>query len=450
MKTLAKGILTTLILTLTTIFVFGQKGVEDGSRFGHGQDSINCIRDLSLYRSNIKNKDYGTITVDSWKQVYTNCPKASKYIYIDGIKMIGKKIKSTTDQTEKNVLIDSMMRIYDKRIENYGQKGYVLADKGVNFIKYSENTTENMQIAYNYLKESIKLQKYKSRAAQLLTFMQASKSLFSVNAIEGGQVVEDYGKISEICDYIISNQKKGWKNINKAKPSIDQIFETSGAATCDDLVPFYTDKYTKTPEDIEFLKKSINMLRATKCLDSDIFFTMIEKLNSLEPNAELAYEIAKVNNQAEKLDAATKYYKQAIELEADNMQKAKYYYDLGDVTRRMGDYPLSRTYALKCLELDPNNGYAYLLIGNIYALSSKNCGENEFEQKAVYWVAVDKFLKAKSVDPELTGEANKYIDAYQARFPRNENIFMYGHKLGGTYTVGCWINEKTTVRASDK
>jgi tetratricopeptide (TPR) repeat protein len=449
MKTLAKGILITFILTLTTIFVFGQKGVEDGTKYGHGQDSIDCIRNLSLYRSNIKHKDYGSITVNSWEQVYNNCPKASKYIYIDGIKMIEKKIKSTKNQTEKNVLIDSMMRIYDKRIANYNQKGYVLADKGVDFIKYSENTTENMQIAYDYLKGSVELEKYKSRAAQLLTFMQTSKSLFSVNAIEGGQVVEDYGKISEICDYIINNQKRGYKNIAKAKPSIDQIFETSGAATCDDLVPFYADKYTKTPEDIEFLKKSIHMLRATKCNEADIFFTMIEKLNTLEATAELAHELAKINSQAEKLEAATKYYKQALELEADNMQKAKYFIELGEVTRRIGNYPLSRTYALNCLKLDPNNGYAYLLIGNLYA-ATKDCGENEFEQKAVYWVSVDKFKKAKAVNPELTEDANRYIEAYEARFPRNENIFMYGHKLGETYTVGCWINEKTTVRASDK
>ena len=47
MKTLAKGILTALLI-LAISSVFGQKGVEDGSRFGHGADSINCIKNLSL------------------------------------------------------------------------------------------------------------------------------------------------------------------------------------------------------------------------------------------------------------------------------------------------------------------------------------------------------------------------------------------------------------------
>ena len=448
MKTLAKGILTTLFLTLTIGFVFGQKGVEDGSRFGHGEDSIRCIRNLSLYREYARQKNYD-LALDFWVIVYTECPKASKYIYIDGNNMIESAIKKEEDPAQKEILLDSMMRIYDKRIKYYGEKGKVLGFKGVDFIKYSENTVENMQIGYDLLKESVQLQKYKSGPAQLLTFMQASKVLFTSNAIEGGHVVADYGMVSEIVDYVIKNGKKekDRKNMEKAKPSIDQIFETSGAASCEDLIPFYAKKFEETPEDAEFLKKSTNLLRSTKCTESKLFFEMAAKLNSLEPTAKLAYELAKLTNKNDKLEDAARYYKQAIELEVEDAQKAKYYLELSDVTRRQENYPQARTYALKSIELDETSGYPYLLIGNIYAAASKSCGEEEFEQKAVYWAAVDKFAKAKSVDPELTDDANRFIEAYKPHFPDNETIFFYGYKEGGTYTVGCWINEKTTVRA---
>jgi len=447
MKTIAKGILTAFLVTLSTIFVFGQRGVEDGSRFGHGEDSITCVKNLSLYRSNVKNKDYGDITLNSWSIVYTECPKSSKYIYIDGIKMIVKEIKKTDDLAQKAILIDSMMHIYDQRIKYYNEKGKVLGYKGVDFIKYSENSVENMQTGYGYLKESVELQKYKSKATQLLTYMQASKALFSADAIEGGQVVEDYGKISEVCDYIIDNQKKGYERIAKAKPSIDQVFENSGAASCDDLVPYYETKFADKSEDLEFLKKSTGLLRTTKCTDSEIFFTMANKLNSMEPTAQLAYELAKLSTHAEKFNDATTYFKQAIELETEDLQKSKYYLELSDVTRRMENFTQARTYALKSAELDPTSGYPYLLIGTMYAASHKMCGEEELEQKSVYWVAVDKMMKAKSIDPELTEDANKFIESYKARFLDNETIFFYGLKEGSTYTVGCWINEKTSVRA---
>ena len=446
MKTLAKGILTTLILTLTIGFVFGQKGVEDGSRFGHGEDSIRCIKNLSLYREYARQKNYD-LALDGWTIVYIECPKASKYIYIDGIKMIESVIKKEKDEAKKEALVDSMMNIYDKRIKYFGEKGKVLGYKGVRFIKYKENTAENFKTGYEWLKQSIELEKTKSGPSELVTFMSASKALFSAGEIEGGQVVSDYGMVSEVIDAIIAKGGKKGANMEKAKPSIDQTFESSGAASCEDLVPFYAKKFEQTPEDIEFLKKSTALLRSTKCTEEELFFTLVDKLNSLEPNAELAYELAKLSNKNENLEDAARYYKQAIELEVEDVQKAKYYLELGDVTRRLGNYSQARTYALNSAELDGTSGYPYLLIGNIYAAASKSCGEEDFQQKAVYWAAVDKFIKAKTVDSELTDDANKFIEAYRPHFPDNETIFFQGYKEGDKFTVGCWINEVTTVRA---
>lgn len=446
MKTIVKGFLTTLVLTFTISLAFAQKGVEDGSKYGHGEDSINCIKNQSLYREYVKQGNY-ELAQAPWALVYTECPKSTKYIYIDGIKIIENTIQKTSDPAQKAALIDSMMRIYDQRIKYYGQKGFVLGNKGVDFIKYSEVTVENMQIGYNYLKESITLEKLNSGPAELLTFMQASNALFQANAIEGGQVVQDYAMVSETADAIIANKKKGWDNVEKAKVSIDQVFESSGAAKCENLIPLYTKKFGETPEDVEFLTKSTSMLKATKCIDDPLYYQLSEKLFSLQPSAEIAYELAKLDNQNDRLEQAAIYYKKAIELEIEDEAKAKYYLELGDVTRRLGNYSQAKTYALNSIEFDATSGYPYLLIGNIYAAASKSCSDDDFEQKTVYWVAVDKFIKAKEVDPELTNDANRFIDAYKPHFPDNETLFFHGLKEGDTYTVGCWINERTVVRA---
>ncbi|MEE4197417.1 MAG: hypothetical protein V2I54_07215 [Bacteroidales bacterium] len=445
MKTITKRILTTLFLTLTVGLTFAQKGVEDGSKYGHGEDSIRCIMNLSLYREYVKQDNY-KLSKDPWAIVYQECPKASKYIYIDGIEMIEDAIEKEQDEGKKEILVDSMMRIYDKRIKYYGQKGYVLGKKGTDYIKYSKNTSENMEIGYNWLKQSIKLEQKESGPGELVTFMQASKFLFSANKISAGQVVEDYGFVSEVIDKILSNGKKG--SIERAKDVVDKVFESSGAASCEDLIPFYTDKFEQNIEDVEFLTKATDLLRSTKCTDSDLFYKMAKQLNKLSPNAELAYEIAKLSSKKEKFDEATKYFKQAIELQDDILEKAQYYLELGDVTRRMGNYETAKNYALKSAELNPESGYPYLLLGNIYAAGNKTCGEKEFEHKAVYWAAVDKFIKAKQIDSELTDEADKFIEAYTPHFPNQEDAFFEGYNNGDTYTVGCWINETTTVRTT--
>ncbi len=56
-------------------------------------------------------------------------------------------------------------------------------------------------------------------------------------------------------------------------------------------------------------------------------------------------------------------------------------------------------------------------------------------------------MQAKTVDPSLTEEANNLIAVYAPNFPDLETIFFHGFSVGDTYTFGCWINERTTVRA---
>ncbi|MFW6370578.1 MAG: tetratricopeptide repeat protein, partial [Bacteroidota bacterium] len=73
MKTLQKAYLTFALLFMTTLLSFGQKGVEDGSRYGHGEDSIRCLRNYSLYREYVKNDGYDD-AIPFWRVVYSECP----------------------------------------------------------------------------------------------------------------------------------------------------------------------------------------------------------------------------------------------------------------------------------------------------------------------------------------------------------------------------------------
>jgi hypothetical protein len=85
----------------------------------------------------------------------------------------------------------------------------------------------------------------------------------------------------------------------------------------------------------------------------------------------------------------------------------------------------------------------------MYANSIKQCGKNEFEQKTILWAAVDKFIKAKNVDPSIAEEADSYINSYRPRFPTKKEIFFQNLEMGNSYQIGCWINEATTVRTSE-
>ena len=103
---------------------------------------------------------------------------------------------------------------------------------------------------------------------------------------------------------------------------------------------------------------------------------------------------------------------------------------------------------MKVLEIKPEEGRAYLVLGNMYAAGAKACGtESQVSQRAAYWVAVDTYIKAKQVDPSIAETADKLIAAYRAHFPSGDDLFTFGYKEGESYTVDCWFRATTTIRA---
>ena len=111
-----------------------------------------------------------------------------------------------------------------------------------------------------------------------------------------------------------------------------------------------------------------------------------------------------------------------------------------------GNLSKGRDAARKAIQVDPTAGDPYIIIGTLYAESSKQFS-GDLESKAVFWAAVDKFQKAKQIDPSVTDRANELIRAYSQYFPPMETIFFNDYAEGQSYTVGGWINETTTIRA---
>jgi tetratricopeptide (TPR) repeat protein len=126
----------------------------------------------------------------------------------------------------------------------------------------------------------------------------------------------------------------------------------------------------------------------------------------------------------------------------------KSYKYIAECYRALKNFPTARTYALKAISLNPNDGQSYIMIGDMYAESARDCGDNELTQRAPYWAAVDKYIKAKQVDPSVAEDAEKRISSYSVYFPSAQTVFFYALQEGGTYKVECWINEETRIRPS--
>lgn len=429
----------------------------------YGADSVNCIMNISLYREfykQWKQSKYKNLAINDaqtpWRWVFENCPRASENIYLDGAKMIKYRIKKNEAKEDKEGLIDSLMMIYDRRIHFFPnnhkpphapQKGKILGYKGVDLYQLRSSSYDEV---YEILKESVTLDKAKSKSAVFVYYFRVTTKMAQKSKIDTAVIVDVYdelmGYIDQNIEYYTTkgNTKKveEWLNV---KGNIDSTFEPF--AQCDDLVRVYQQKFDHTPNNIELLKKITAILDKKKCHDGPLFFEASVSLHKLEPSPESAYLIGKMLMIQERFKDAVPYMEEATKMENIEKRDDAFLF-LARIFRASGNYARARKMALEALKINPTDGSPYVLIGDMYAASAKDCGTDDLTKKVAYWAAVDKYAKAKRVDSSLTESMNKLINTYRAYFPPTELLFFHALKEGDTYTVGCWINEVTKIRAA--
>lgn len=407
---------------------------------------------ITLERQFYEQKDYKS-ALSSWRKLYKTYPKSTSNIYIHGLNMYQNMIEKTADRKTKDLYIDTLMQVYDKRIKHFDQKGWNMGRQGTDFIKYkildNDNLSDDqlksiMKKGYNYLSESVKLQGLESEAPVLILLMQSTNRLYGLGELTKSNVVENYDLVSKIASNYLEKDPTS-QNFITARDAIDQVFQSSGAADCEALISIYEPKFDQLASNIEDLKKMIRLLDRQNCDSSPLFAKASEKLYQLDPSAEAAYNMARLFVKQGQLDKAESYYKQAVASEKDPLNLSKYYVELGKMSFNSKPQE-ARGFFKKAIENNANSGTAYMFLANLYANNSKSYGENDFEHTFVFMVAVDYYAKAKRVDSTVEAEANEKISLYSQYFPSKEDIFFNGYTVGQSISVGSWIGESTTLR----
>ncbi len=467
-----------------------------------GVDSIDCIQKYSNFKMLMKQKDYsgaGAIL----RELITYYPKSFKGIYSNGDKLMKIMVKNThndaaktgkaakaandagnTDEAlklvdiqkqklaEKELWIDTLLYITDKRIEHFGGEKnygrcYLLGKKGGYIYKYRKDTA--LLEAYNLLKESVECDKENAFFLVQKDYFDASVDLVRSNKIGVDQLVNDYNtsteylkKSTEKYSAFVEKERaksspkekkiKNWEKIiaNNTKVSdyITNKFASLEYSKCEYLIPAFKEKYDENKSDSEWVEKILGILSSKNCTKDPFFFQAAEELYISKKTPAIAVMLGTEALKKEDYDKAANYFKDAYEKEEDVNKKGTYYYLAAFTASLQHKKSEARKLALKAASLKDGYGKPYILIAKMYAGSSGNCGTSKIGKRAVYWAAVDKLYKAKSVskDQSTINEANKLIGKYSKRFPNKEELFMEGLYKGNPYKIGCWIGETTTIK----
>ncbi|MDR2811152.1 MAG: hypothetical protein LBB84_11465 [Tannerellaceae bacterium] len=438
---------------ISTSGIYAQKGVDNGTPFGSGEDSIRCITNISLFTPYAKNGNFKD-ALEFWKIAYEECPAATKDIYLYGVRIVGWLIDNETDPGKKASLINDLMNVYDKRIKYFGkepryEKDWIIGRKAQDYVqRLGENA--DPKLLYGWLKEAIDEYGNNTDVLVVSYYMYASNRLLIAEQTHKETYIQDYLKASAILDAQIAAAKddKELAAIQPVKLALDNGFANSGAADCETLQSLYANKVEQNKDNLAYLKEAITLLRRMRCNEIEAYFSAATYAHQLEPTAESAMGLAKKAIRDKDYNKAISLFEEAAGMETDNEVKAEDYYLIAMLSFEQDSYSKARQYCLKAIETNPNYGSPYLLIGKMYAATAGSIyPDDAVLRKTVYYVAVDKFERARQIDPTISEEAGRLISTYRSYFPSTEEIFMHPDlDKGKSITIGGWIGERTTIR----
>ena len=440
--------------------------IADADRFGHGEDSLKCLQNISLYTEHVKTKNYSE-AYEAWKDVFYKHPAARIDMYSVGAEILQALIKAETDATKKAALIEEMLGTYDRHVEYLDAvnafrkrpltKAKIMEDRAHAYIIYTKPL--DLQAAHKMLVETLNIDPQNAGHQIMLDLMQVSSNLAKKQETHKEQIIKDYLQTSELASNNYTKAKenaaKGDANAatyqkiadmwDKVKTNIDGYFINSGAANCESLQAIYAPQVEANKENLDFLKQVITVMAKIGCRDQEAYMAAAEYAHHIEPTAGSAAGCANRYFKRGDSNKAIEFMDQAIELETDDLKKAEYCYTTAQILFTTKQLAKAKTYANKAISLNSSYGAPYILIGQMYASSPKWSDEGALN-KCTYFAAIDKFQRAKAVDPSVAEEANKLIATYSAYTPKAEDLFFLQIKKGDNVTIGGWINETTTIR----
>lgn len=399
---------------------------------------------LSTYREYFKWKEYEYV-LDSWWTIFMEYPDASEKFYVDGVTMYRHFIGEAAEGQDRENKIDTLMLIYDQRMEYFGGEGNVLGRKGSDLLRYRNSDMEQVQEAYGMLKRSLEIEGTKSRAPVILNYISAGLLLKQAAVIDNIQVMEDYFMVSGLLDQLEGSSSR-W---DRTRASIDEMILKEDILSCVGLDLYFATRFDRNGEDKDLLEKMIHYYQSAGCKQSDLYTAATENLYEIEPSAESAHNLALLFIGKEDLEKASYYLRIAVVGEnLSDETRAEWFYKLSIVCLAKEDHCEAISYAREALAFSKDYGKAYLCLGDAIIASRKQLGD-DFQQRTAYWAAADMYQAAARLDPALAEESSEKLAMCKTQYPNKEDIFFRDLKAGDSFRVTGCIQENTTIRSRD-
>ena len=347
-------------------------------------DKAKAEKYVETFEAAIKAQDYKHATAGI-KWMLTNAPQWHSKLYVEAIETYDKLADQELDPSSKQVYADSLLTVYDIRLNNKcGEEAELLNRKAISAYKYNAKNKNKAADVLSLLDRVFEISSTDDLIDNNLAYYAgAIKINYQLKKINEEQAVQRYNKLADV---IAAKSKKA---------------QTDGKS---DLVERY------------------------------------KKISNGVPDFDITKNLALTYAKNKNFDKITPVLTQLQDKATTPAQKAWVDIVNGDVEAQKGNKPAARDFYKKALVTDPTSKDANEHLGDLYVSSAGECTKTpgSAEEKLVYIAAFQVYKNSGNRE-----KMQKALDSY----PTAADLQKAGWKTGEPKKIACWIDETVTVKA---
>ena len=429
---------------------FGSTNAAAQCKGDFGADKPATELKIALYGDAYKAQKYQEAK-GSLHWLLVNAPRVSTKIYVDGVDIYDKLAGAETDPAKKQLMIDSVMAVYDLRIANCGDEAQVIGRKANAMFKFYYKDKTKLASVLAIYDRAFELNKENMMETNLDPYMKTVQlnATFNKGSMTDEQILDRYDNINSVIDAKVKKAADAGKadeviKLNAIRAKVDESLTASPVKfDCGMVKSKLEPKFRQNPTDQKLAKKIFTFMLQGKCTDDPLWLEAGEVIKDIEPKdfgliKNLALKHLSNGNSAK----AEAFMKEAQALATKPDQKSEAMMILGSIESKKGNNIGARDFFRQAANADNTNKEAWSKIGDLYYNSFDDCAkrQNMAEDRLVYIAAFEMYQRG--------GDTQGMAKA-RAQFPSKEDLFLLTWKAGESKKISCWVGESVTLKTRD-
>ncbi|WP_137089118.1 tetratricopeptide repeat protein [Mangrovivirga cuniculi] len=427
-----------LVMTLISAVTFAQE--VDCNEWNWPQNKQQALEKNALYSDYLRADDYKNAKAPLF-WLLKNVPSLHYSIYANGVKLYDNLVSNPDDASKVDVYKDSVMLLYDKRMELCGKTADLMNRKMYDAYNYYKNEQDKYEYLFEGYQDLYSFADNEIYNANLTFYMDATRRYYLTHKDEMSP--EEVIAVFDDIQGVIDAKKEAGEDMSKPEEYVFKLFVATIDIDCDMIENTFGDKFRANPDNIELAENIFKLGFKFDCFDSDLVADAARTIMDENPQPGLANLLGTRCLQKGDYDCAEDYFKRGLEMTDDNLKKGEIYLKLARMNARKGAKSSARNYAMQAVSADASlASEAYTFIGDLYYGSYESCkqGKSRVYDRLVFIAAYEMYQKAGN-----RGGMSKAKE----QFPSKEELFVEGSKKGDSKKVNCWINKTVTLRTRD-